>query len=263
MKTPKKRVCVVGLGQFGWELAVNFSQVAEVLAIDNDQSVVNRIADRVHSAVVMDARDFKSLASVVSADFDEAVVAMSENMEVSILAVLHLKKIGVPRVHAKARNRDHATILEAVGADNIIFPERDTARRLVRQVLNPDLLDYVPISEEYSVMQVTPPPEFRGRTLQDLDLRRHLGVFVIAMRDPESERTIFLPGPDAVVQEKMVLVVIGRPEDVDAMPSHAKERSEKAPARAVARAEDTATAQGAGDTEAREKDKGQTDDASG
>lgn len=227
MKASKKRVCVVGLGQFGWELAVNFSQVAEVLVIDTDQSVVNRIADRVHSAVVMDARDFKSLASVVSADFDEAVVAMSENMEVSILAVLHLKRIGVARVHAKARNRDHATILAAVGADNIIFPERDTARRLVQQVLNPDLLDYVPISEEYSVMQVTPPPEFRGRTLQDLDLRRHLGVFVIAMREPESDRTIFLPGPDAVVQENMVLVVIGRPEDVDRMRSHARTNGER------------------------------------
>ncbi len=164
---------------------------------------------------------------MVSSDFDEAVVAMSENMEVSILAVLHLKKIGVGRVHAKAQNRDHATILEAVGADSIIFPERDTARRLVRQVLNPDLLDYVPISEDYSVMQVTPPPEFHGRTLQELDLRKHLGIFVIAMRDPETESTIFLPGPDAVVQEKMVLVVIGRPEDVDAMPSHAKMNSEK------------------------------------
>jgi len=111
-------------------------------------------------------------------------------------------------------------------------------------------------------MQVTPPPEFRGRTLQDLDLRRHLGVFVIAMRDPESERTVFLPGPDAVVQEKMVLVVIGRPEDVDAMPSHAKENSEKTPARAVAKAEaDAATDQGTGDTEAREKHQNDTDKA--
>ncbi|MFO8081811.1 MAG: TrkA C-terminal domain-containing protein [Armatimonadota bacterium] len=78
-----------------------------------------------------------------------------------------------------------------------------------------------------TALHVTPPPEFHGRTLQELDLRKHLGIFVIAMRDPETESTIFLPGPDAVVQEKMVLVIIGRPEDVDAMPSHAKMNSEK------------------------------------
>ncbi|MFW5871463.1 MAG: potassium channel family protein [Verrucomicrobiota bacterium] len=226
MKKPKKRVCVIGLGQFGWELAVNFSKVAEILAIDNDQNMINRIADRVHRAIVMDARDFTNLSSVIGPDFDEAVVAMSENMEVSILAVLHLKKIGVGRIHAKAQNHDHASILEAVGADSIIFPERDTARRLVHQVLNPDLLDYVPISEDYSVMQINSPPEFHGRTLQELNLRRNLGVFVIAMRDPESDNTIFLPGPDSVVQEKMVLVVIGRPEDVNAIPDRAKQDSE-------------------------------------
>lgn len=226
MKANNKRVCVVGLGQFGWELAVTFSKEAEVLAIDNDQGVVNRIADRVHSAVVMDARDYASLSSVVSADFDEAVVAIGENMEVSILAVLHLKKIGVARVHAKAKNRDHATILEAIGTDNIIFPERDTARRLVRQVMNPDLLDYVPISEEYSVMRVTPPPEYVGRTLQELDLRRHLNVFVIAMRGADAAHTTFMPGPEAVVGAEMDLVVLGRPDDVDAMGRHAAEQAD-------------------------------------
>lgn len=217
-----KRVCVIGLGQFGRELAVNFAQHAEVLAIDVNQMLVNQIADDVHRSYALDARDYAGLASVVNKDFDEAIVSVGENMEASVLAVLHLKKIGIPRVHAKAKNKDHAQILEAVGADNIIFPERDTARRLVRQLLNPNLLDFVPISDEYSVMQIAPPQEFQGKSLMELDLRRRFGIFVIAVKELVPERTHFLPGPDFVVRDDMVLVVIGQPDALQSMSSLGK-----------------------------------------
>jgi trk system potassium uptake protein TrkA len=217
MSTNMKRICVIGLGQFGRELAVNFARHAEVLAIDVNQTLVNQIADDVHRAYTLDARDYAGLASVVNKDFDEAIVSVGENMESSILAVLHLKKIGVPRVHAKAKSKDHAQILEAVGADNIIFPERDTARRLVRQVLNPNLLDFVPISEDYSVMHLSPPKEFWGKALKDLDLRKRFGIFVIAVKEFVPERTTFLPGPDSVIQDDMILIVIGRPDALQSM----------------------------------------------
>jgi trk system potassium uptake protein TrkA len=211
MSAVRRRVCVIGLGQFGRELAVEFAHHAEVVAIDADQKAVDEIAERVHKAYCLDARDETGLAAVVSDAFDEAVVALSQNMEASILAVLHLKRIGVRRVHAKARNNDHANILQAVGADNIVFPERETARRLVRQVLNPNLLDFVPISDDYSVMQLAPPREFVGVALKNLDLRRRFGVFVIAVKELVPERTHFLPGPDFVITDDVVLVVIGKP----------------------------------------------------
>jgi trk system potassium uptake protein TrkA len=214
-----KRICVIGLGQFGRELAVNFARHAEVLAIDVNQALVNQIADDVHRAYTLDARDYAGLASVVNKDFDEAIVSVGTNMEASVLAVLHLKKIGVTRIHAKAKNKDHAQILEAVGADNIIFPERDTARRLVRQVLNPNLLDFVPISEDYSVMHLSPPKEFWGKALKDLDLRKRFGIFVIAVKEFVPERTTFLPGPDSVIRDDMILIVIGRPDALQSMSS--------------------------------------------
>ncbi len=217
MKKKKKRICIIGLGQFGRELAVSFAPQCEVMAIDMNESTVNEIANRVDSAVVVDACDFASLAAVVSADFDEAVVGLSGNMEASILAVLHMKKIGVARVYAKARNRDHATILDAIGADAIIFPERDTARRLVRQIMNPNLLDHVPIGEDYAVMQMTAPSVFIGKSLQDLDLRHLYGIFVIAMKSHKTGETDFLPGPEAVVERFGLLTVIGKPKDVDQM----------------------------------------------
>lgn len=222
MSKSMKRVCVIGLGQFGRELAVNFAQHAEVLAIDVNQVLVNQVADDVHRSYVLDARDYAGLCSVVNKDFDEAIVSVGENMEASVLAVLHLKKIGVPRVHAKAKSKDHAQILEAVGADSIIFPERDTARRLVRQLLNPNLLDFVPISEDYSVMQIAPPQEFCGKSLMDLDLRRRFGIFVIAVKEMVPEQTHFLPGPDCVVQDDMVLIVIGQPDALQSMSSLGK-----------------------------------------
>jgi len=217
MKRNKKRICVIGLGQFGRELAVNFAPQCEVMAIDVNENIVNQIANRVDSAVVVDACDFASLAAVVSSDFDEAIVGLSENMEASILAVLHLKKIGVARVHAKARNRDHATILDAIGADAIIFPERDTARRLVRQIMNPNLLDHIPIGEDYAVMQITAPAAFVGKSLQELDLRHLFGIFVIAMKSHKTGKTDFLPKPEAVVERFGLLTVIGKPEDVEQM----------------------------------------------
>lgn len=217
MKMKKKRVCVIGLGQFGKELAISFAPLCEVLALDINQAVINRIADKVHSAAVVDARDFASLAAVVSKDFDEAVVGLSENMEASVLAVLHLKKIGVPRVFAKARNSDHATILEAVGADVIIFPERDTARRLVRQVMHQNLLDYVPVGDDYAVMSISAPEAFLGKTLQDLDLRQRFGIFVIAMQHKDEETVNFLPGPSAIIIDDTVMTVIGKPEDMEKM----------------------------------------------
>jgi trk system potassium uptake protein TrkA len=214
MRSRKLRVCVLGLGQFGQELAVDFARDCEVLVIDADQVVIDAIANRVHKALCLDVRDYRALSSVVNDQFDEAVVCLSQNMEASILAVLHLRKIGVKRIHAKARNKDHAEILGAVGADNIVFPERDTARRLTRQVLNPNLLDFVPLTEDYSVMQIAPREDMCGRSLKELDLRRRAGVFVIAVKEMVPDNTVFLPSPDFVIKASDVLIAIGHPDQL-------------------------------------------------
>ncbi len=217
MTNNKKRVCVIGLGQFGRELAIGFAQHAEVLAIDIEPALVNQIADDVHRAYTLDASNFTDLASVVNEDFDESIVCIGANMEANILAVLHLKKIGVPRIHVKAKNKDHAQILEAIGAENIVFPERDTAQRLVRRVLNPNLLDFVPISGDYSVMQMAPPDEFIGKSLRELEIRRRFGIFVIAIEETTTEETHFLPGSNTVIENNIVLVVIGHPDELQAL----------------------------------------------
>lgn len=215
MSKNHQRICVIGLGQFGRHLAVELAKECEVLAIDRNQSVINEAGDLVQRAYCLDSRDYTSLSTVVGDDFDEAVVCMSENMEASILTVLHLRRLKLPRIHAKATSRDHAEILKAIGADSIVFPERETASRLATQLINRNLLDFIPLSENYMVMQITPPDWAMGKTLLELDLRKRFGIFVVAVKEHVPERTAFLPGPDFVVKDSDALLIIGKKDSLE------------------------------------------------
>ena len=214
MKRYKKLICVIGLGQFGSELARELANRCEVLAIDNSEDRVNAIAESVQRAMIVDARDFTGLSSLVSADFDEAVVSLGESMEASVLCTLHLRKIGLKTIRAKAVSEDHATILRAVGATETIFPERETAKRVAAQIINPNLLDFIPLGEDFEVMDVGVPDSFLGKTLLELKLRERFGVFVIAVRELVPPKFVFLPGPNFVIKPSDVLVMIGKEKDL-------------------------------------------------
>jgi trk system potassium uptake protein len=214
MKRVEKRICVVGLGQFGSELATKLARNCEVLALDHSEERVNAISDKVQRALIFDARDYASLSSVVGEGFDEAIVSLGESVEASILCTLHLKKLGIKVIRAKAISEDHALILEKVGASETIFPERETADRLALKIMNPNLLDMVPLSEGFQVVEVAPPDSFQGKSLLQLNLREQFGAFVIAVKEMIPEKFVFLPGPDFVVKPSDVLVLIGREEDL-------------------------------------------------
>ncbi|MDD5641017.1 MAG: TrkA family potassium uptake protein, partial [Syntrophales bacterium] len=206
----KKHLVVIGLGEFGSELARELAKQCEVLALDRDENKVNAVVDAVQRALILDVRDFNSLSSVVTGDFDEAIVGIGENLEASILCTLHLKKIGVKFIHAKAKTEDQAAILRAVGATEVISPERESARRVAAQIINPNLLDFVPLEEDYRVMDVAPPDALYGRSLEELNLRKNFGVFVIAIRELVPARFVFLPGPEFVIKPSDILVIIGK-----------------------------------------------------
>lgn len=210
MNTGPKRICVIGLGQFGSELAREMADYWEVLALDKKEDQVNAIAEHVHRALIVDARDRESLSSVITPDFEEAVVSLGESLEASILCTLHLKNIGLKSIRAKASSEDHAAILRAVGATEIIFPERETARRVAAKIINPNLLDYIPLAEDFEVMNVAPPDSFYGKSLKELNMREQYGVFAIAVKELVPPRFVFLPGPDFVVKPSDILILIGR-----------------------------------------------------
>ncbi len=210
----KKHIVVIGLGEFGRELALQLAKECEVLALDREDAMVEAIVDKVQQARILDVRDFQALSSVVTGDFDEGIVSMGESLESSILATLHLKKIGITRIWAKATTEYHAAILRAIGASEIIFPERETARRLAAQLINPNLLDFIPLEEDYRVMDVAPPDSFYSRTLVELDLRKKFGVFVLAIKELVPMRFVFLPPPDFVIKPSDILVMIGKEQDL-------------------------------------------------
>lgn len=210
----RKRICVVGLGQFGNALARALAKESDVLALDSNEDRVNQIAEDVQRALIIDARDSQSLRLVVDADFDDAIVSLGESVEASILCTLHLKNIGVASIRAKAVSEDHASILRAVGATETIFPERETALRIAAQIVNPNLLDFIPLAEDFEVMDVAPPDSFHGHTLRDLNIRDRFGVFAIAVKELVPERFVFLPGPNFVIKPSDVLVLIGRHPDL-------------------------------------------------
>jgi len=136
MKRGRKLICVIGLGQFGSELAQKLARDCDVLALDISEDRVSAIADHVQRGLIVDSRDFASLSSLVTPDFDEAIVSLGESLEASILCTLHLKRIGLKSIRAKAATEDHAEILRSVGATETIFPERETAHRIAAQILN-------------------------------------------------------------------------------------------------------------------------------
>lgn len=214
MKRNDRQICVVGLGHFGAGIARSLARRCEVLALDSDIHRVNAITEDVQRALCLDGRDFAALASVVSSDFDEAVVSIGESLEASILCTLHLKRIGVPVIRAKADSEDHADILKSVGATHIVFPERETAERLALQMLNPNLLDFIPIAKDYRVIDIAAPSVFCGRSLISLQIRSRFGLFVIAIKKHEGQTFVFLPGPKQVIERDDVLVMIGRESDI-------------------------------------------------
>jgi trk system potassium uptake protein TrkA len=212
-RNKNSRIAVIGLGRFGSSLAKAMARQCDVLAIDSDIQRVNAISDDVQLARCLDARNLEALSAVISPAFGTVVVSIARELEASILCTLHLKHIGVPNIMAKAHNDDHAEILRAVGATSIVSPEQEHAERVAMRLLHPNLLDYLPVSRDYRVTEVTAPARFHEKTLVQLNVRQSFGVFIMAVKRGESE-FLFLPGPKFVVQPNDVLVVIGKEDAI-------------------------------------------------
>lgn len=209
------RFAVIGLGSFGSYLARTlYEKGHEVLVIDKDKDKVEEAKDFSSQAVWMDSADKESLQALGVQDMDVAVVSLGPEMEPSILTVLYLHELGVNRILAKALSPDHGKILEAIGATEVIYPERDMAVRLAQRLGSRNVLEYLPLAENISIQEIVPPEAFIGKKLRDLDLTNRYRVQVIAVRQLVPDRLIFIPGADFVVKDSDVLVVMGEEENI-------------------------------------------------
>lgn len=211
-----KQVCVIGLGQFGTQVARSLVKMGcEVLAIDANSQRIQNIRDEVHRALIGDVRDHRMLADALSGSVEEAVISLGDrSIEPSILCALNLKRIGVEHIRSTASSDDHAEILRAIGVRDIIFPERETAERTARRIASPRFLDMFPLAEDYRIMEVVAPPALHGKTLAESGIRTEYELLVLALREEGSEHYRFLPTADAVIKPSEVLMVMGRELDL-------------------------------------------------
>lgn len=211
---PTQQFAVVGLGRFGSSVAKTLAEMGhEVLGIDKSGEKIQHIADEVTHAVQADATDPETLKEIGIAEFDVVVVAIGENIQASIMITLILKEQGVQRVIAKALNVLHGKVLERVGADRIVYPERDMGERVAKSLAGLHILDYFELDPNTSIVELIAPKKLIGKTLRELDLRKEYGVNVVCVKKgPEMD---LLPEATTTIEEGDVLVLSGKNEQLD------------------------------------------------
>jgi trk/ktr system potassium uptake protein len=210
-----KRFAVIGLGNFGFYAAkALYEDGNEVVAIDSDKTRVQAVDPHTTEAVVLDATDKEALKSLGLENMDGVIVSTGTKISISILICLYLQEIGVKKILAKALDDDHAKILKRVGATEIIHPERDMAMRISRGLSRPNMLDFIPLAEEFDLIQVGPPAEFIGKSLKDLNLRAKYNVHIIAIKELVPENFILVPAANFVIKDSDILIMLGKSEDI-------------------------------------------------
>jgi trk system potassium uptake protein len=210
-----KRYAVIGLGNFGFYAAKSlYEDGNEVVAIDSDKARVHAIDPHSTEAIVLDATDNAALKSLGLETMDGVIVSTGTKISTSILICLHLQEMGVKKILAKALDEDHGKILKRVGATEIIHPERDMAIRISRSLSRPNILDFIPLAEDYDLVQVGPPKEFIGRTLNELNLRAKYNVHVIAIKELIPDNFLLVPPADFVIKDSDILIMLGKSEDI-------------------------------------------------
>ncbi|NGQ94452.1 TrkA family potassium uptake protein [Brevibacillus sp. SYP-B805] len=208
-----KQFAVIGLGRFGSSVARTlFEMDYEVLGIDEDEERVNDAIEHVTHAVVADTTDETALREIGIRNFDVVVVAIGADIQASILTTLQLKELGVKKIVAKAQNERHGQVLYKVGADRVVFPERDMGIRVAHNLISTNVLDFIELAEDYSVAEVVVSNKMVGKTLRQLDVRAQYGVNVIAIKS--GDKFNIAPRPDDVIAANDILVVIGNNMDL-------------------------------------------------
>ena len=211
-----KTYIVVGLGRFGTEAARRLCELGcEVLAIDQNNDLVQQISDSVTQAVVGDARDKGVLRALGVADFDCAIVAIGGSLGDSVLATMNLKELGVPYIVSKAHDETHRQVLEKLGADMVVIPEQEQANRLARNLSSPNVLEYIELSDDFGIIEVPAPTKWIGKSLKDLNVRAQLGVNIIAIKQEETINVS--PGADYAILAGDVMVVLGSTDALNAV----------------------------------------------
>lgn len=212
----KKRVfAIIGLNRFGSNLAVHLQQMGnEVIGIDADEKKVRRIADEITQAAIGDPTDEDVLRTLGVENADVAIVALTDDIQSGVLVTLMLKEMGLKRVIAESTSEIHGRILSRVGADKVIFPERDMGERLAMSLSHSNIMEYIDLSDEYSIMEIRVPSGWAGKTLGHLQIRAKYHITVLAFRDAGGNINLS-PDPQKPLDGEGNIVVIGPNKSIE------------------------------------------------
>jgi trk system potassium uptake protein len=209
----KRQFAVIGLGRFGSSVAKTLSKLNfEVLAIEDREDRIQEMSAIVTHAVQADSTDEEALRAMGIRNFDVVVVAIGEDIQASILTTLILKEIGIPTIVVKAVNELHGKVLKKIGADKVIYPERDMGQRVAHHLISSNILDHIELSADYSIVEISVSNQMVGKSLRQLDIRAKYGCNVIAIK--QQEKLIIPPSGEDPLKPEDVLVIVGNNENL-------------------------------------------------
>lgn len=213
-----KSFLVIGMGRFGSAVAIELYTLGhEVLVIDTSEEIINQIADRVTHSMIGDAKDISVLQNIGVRNFDSIVVAIAEKLEDSILITLQLKELGAQHIICKARNEPHAKVLSLVGADRVIMPEVDMGKRLAQHMSQSNIIDFIELSPDYSIMELPAPKSWTNRSISDLNVRNKFGVTILAIQSHDTNIINSTPTADFIFKNGDKIVAVGTNMDLQAL----------------------------------------------
>jgi trk system potassium uptake protein TrkA len=211
----QQRVVVIGLGIFGFNIVRElYAGGFDVVAIDKNKDAVQRMRDCCTKAIQADGTDKGVLEEIGIQEDDVAIISFGEDLAAATLTTLHLRQMKVRTIIVKAPNEEHKLILEKIGATEVMIPEKEIAHKVAKSLMCPNVIDYLPLSDDYMISEMAPPNHFLGKTIAQLQLRSRYHIDVIAVRDILSGRVQMVPGADFVIKDGDILVVVGREENI-------------------------------------------------
>ena len=206
---------IIGLSSFGYYLARNLAESGHrVMAIDINEDKIERVKSFVDKALIADATDKEILAGLDLAELDGVIVCLGDHIDASILVTLYCHELKVKRIIAKALTEDHGKILDIIGANKVVFPERDEALRLARTIESEYLLDSITLGDGMSIIEVVPPETMVGKSLGELDLPNRYGVLVLVIKEVVPDKVVMIPKSDHVIKDSDILLMLGKDEDL-------------------------------------------------
>lgn len=208
----KRKFAVIGLGRFGAAMATTLISLGQdVLGIDTDQDRVQDLSDVVPNLLILNASDPRALQEAGVGEVDVAVISIGANIEASLLIVMAVKEMGVKHIVAKSTTEVHGRILERLGVDRVIYPEREAATRMAHSLVVPNVIDYISLSSDFSIIEIPAPAMFVGKSLRSIDLRAKHGLTLIAIkRVVEGKQTTSVsPSADEMIESGDTLALVG------------------------------------------------------